>query len=251
MILRQLLHYEPAIAASYLVGCAGHGVAAIIDPVDPPATYLELAASLGVRIRFVVDTHLHADHVSSARALATEAGADYVLHQSADVNYRCHPVQEGDHLDLGNVSLRVEHLPGHTPEHLGLIVTDRSRDPARPWLAFTGHTLMVGDMGRTELASSAEEGARSLFDSARRLKALPDDVVVLPGAFSGSVCGRGLSATPFSTIGFERHANRAFRIESAEEFLEYMRRDTPPRPPNADRVRMLNMGRDTATAAPA
>lgn len=248
MILRQLLHYEPAIAASYLVGCAGHGVAVIIDPVDPPATYLDLAASVGLRIRYVVDTHLHADHVSSGRALVTEAGAEYVLHQSADVDYEFHALHDGDQLEIGNVTLRVEHLPGHTPEHLGLIVTDRAR-AARPWLAFTGHTLMVGDMGRTELASSAEDGAHDLFDSAQKLRTLPDDVVVLPGAFSGPVCGRGLSATPFSTIGFERHANRAFRIDNAAEFLEYMLRDTPPRPPDAGRVRLTNMGRETTSTA--
>jgi hydroxyacylglutathione hydrolase len=248
MILRQLLHHEPAIAASYLVGCAGRGVAAIIDPVAPAATYLDLAASFGVRIRFVVDTHLHADHVSTGRALATATGAVYVLHARADVDYEFHAVQDGDELEVGNVALRVVHLPGHTPEHLALIAIDRTR-ASRPWVVFTGHTLMVGDMGRTELASSLEDGARDLFSSAQKLKELPDDLVVLPGAFSGSVCGRGLSATPFSTIGFERHANRAFRIDSAAEFLDYMRRDVPPRPPDAERIRALNMGRETASAA--
>ena len=133
-------------------------------------------------------------------------------------------------------------------EHLGLIAIDRTRGE-RPWLVFSGHTLMVGDMGRTELASSAEEGANALFASARKLKTLPDDVIVLPGAFSGSVCGRGLSGTPVSTIGFERHANRAFRIEDAGEFVAFMRGDTPPRPPDADRVRALNMGRHVTSVA--
>jgi glyoxylase-like metal-dependent hydrolase (beta-lactamase superfamily II) len=250
MIVRQFLHYEPAIAASYLVGCAGHGVAAVVDPVDPPATYLALAASLGVRIHYVVDTHLHADHLSTGRPLAQEAGAPYVLHESADVDYAFHAARDDAHLDLGNVTLRVVHLPGHTPEHLGLVVTDRTR-AARPWLVLTGHTLMVGDMGRTELATSAEDGARALFDSARKLRELPDDVMVLPGAFSGSVCGRGLSATPFSTIGFERHANRAFSIEDAAGFLEYMRANVPSRPPDADLVRAKNRGRSTPSAAPA
>lgn len=246
MILRQLLHYEPAIAASYLVGCAGKGVAAIIDPVADPATYLEMAASFGTPIRYVVDTHLHADHISTGRTLARDAGAEYVLYANADVEYACHRVHDGDTLDVGNVQLRIVHLPGHTPEHLGLIATDRTRGE-RPWLVFTGHTLMVGDMGRTELASSAEDGARDLYESSRKLKALPDDVVVLPGAFSGSVCGRGLSGTPLSTIGFERHANRAFRIDGNAEFLEYMLRDTPPRPPNAEETRATNMGREVAS----
>jgi hydroxyacylglutathione hydrolase len=100
----------------------------------------------------------------------------------------------------------------------------------------------VGDMGRTELATSAEEGARALFESAQRLKALPDYITVLPGAFSGSVCGRGLSGNPGSTIGFERRFNKAFGIADRDAFIEYMLRDTPPPPPDAARVRAENLG---------
>jgi hydroxyacylglutathione hydrolase len=111
-----------------------------------------------------------------------------------------------------------------------------------PWLAFTGHTLMVGDMGRTELATSAEEGTRALFDGAERLRSLADYVAVLPGAFSGSVCGRGLSGNPGSTIGFERRFNNAFGITNRDAFIAYMLRDTPPRPPDASRVRAENLG---------
>jgi glyoxylase-like metal-dependent hydrolase (beta-lactamase superfamily II) len=132
-------------------------------------------------------------------------------------------------------------VPGHTPEHIALAVTDRSRGD-EPWLVFTGHTLMVGDMGRTELATTAEDGARALFESAQRLRALPDDVVVLPGAFSGSVCGRGLSGNPVSTIGFERRYNKAFGITDRDAFIAYMLRETPPRPPDASRVRAANLG---------
>jgi glyoxylase-like metal-dependent hydrolase (beta-lactamase superfamily II) len=150
-------------------------------------------------------------------------------------------VQDGTRLELGNVLVDVVHVPGHTPEHLALLVTDRTR-AAEPWLALTGHTLMVGDMGRTELATSAEEGARALFESAQRLKALPDYVAVFPGAFSGSVCGRGLSGNPSSTIGFERRFNKAFGIADRDAFIEYMLRDTPPRPPDAARVRAENLG---------
>jgi hydroxyacylglutathione hydrolase len=97
-------------------------------------------------------------------------------------------------------------------------------------------------MGRTELATSAEEGARALFESAQRLRALADDVVVLPGAFSGSVCGRGLSGNPVSTIGFERRYNQAFGILERDAFIAYMLRDTPPRPPDAAQVRAENLG---------
>jgi hypothetical protein len=108
---------------------------------------------------------------------------------------------------------------------------------------------MVGDMGRTELATTAEEGANALYGSARRLAALPEYLEVLPGAFSGSVCGRGLSGKVSSTIGFERRFNRALRIEDRDAFIAYMLRDTPPRPPDAERIRMANLGRPEPVAA--
>jgi hypothetical protein len=106
----------------------------------------------------------------------------------------------------------------------------------------TGHTLMVGDLGRTELATSAEEGARNLFRSVQRLKALPDYLEVLPGAYSGSVCGRSLSGKPTSTIGFEKRHNKAFRIDDESEFLRAMLADVPPPPPDAAKVRAANAG---------
>lgn len=135
----------------------------------------------------------------------------------------------------------VMHTPGHAPEHLSLLVTDRTRS-SEPWFVLTGHTLMVGDLGRTELASSAEDGARALFASVRRLKELPDHIEVLPGAYSGSVCGRSLSGKPTSTIGFERRFNKAFRIEDEGEFVAAMTADIPPPPPEAARNRAVNAG---------
>jgi glyoxylase-like metal-dependent hydrolase (beta-lactamase superfamily II) len=189
----------------------------------------------------VVDTHVHADHRSSGRELAREAGAEYVLYGGTGATYNYRGLRDGERLELGNVAVDVLHVPGHTPEHIALAITDRTR-ANEPWLVCTGHTLMVGDMGRTELATSAEEGARALFESAQRLRALPDYVAVLPGAFSGSVCGRGLSGNPVSTIGFERRYNRAFGIVDRDAFIAYMLRDTPPRPPDAAQVRAENLG---------
>jgi glyoxylase-like metal-dependent hydrolase (beta-lactamase superfamily II) len=244
MILRQFLHTEPVIAASYLVGCGGKGLGAIVDPVDPPDRYIQAAADFGMAIRYVIDTHVHADHLSTGRALADAAGAAYVLHECAAAQFAFEAVGDGAELELGNVQLQVMHIPGHTPEHLGLLVTDRTRGP-EPWLVFTGHTLMVGDMGRTELATDAENGARALFSSAQRLKRLPDYLPVLPGAFAGSVCGRALSGNPTSTIGFERRFNKTFAIGDEASFVAAMLRDIPPPPPTAARTRAANLGVDS------
>lgn len=241
MIVRHFLHTDPAVAVSYLFGCGGKAAGAVVDPVAEPGFYLREAEALGLRIRFVVDTHVHADHLSTGRALAAAAGAEYVLHESAGAGYPFRAVGEGDVLPLGNVTATVWHVPGHTPEHLALVVADRTRSED-PWLVMTGHTLMVGDLGRTELASTAEEGARALAASADRLRGLPDHLLVLPGAFSGSVCGRGLSGNPFSTIGFERRFNRAFSITDTEQLVSLMLQDIPPRPPHAAETRAINLG---------
>ena len=241
MVLRQYLQTEPVVAASYLLGCAGKGIAAVVDPVAPVARYLDDADAFGVKIRYVIDTHLHADHESAARELAETTGAQYVLSSAANVSYDHLAVDDGAVLTIGNVAMTVLHTPGHTPEHISLVVADHTRS-AEPWAVLTGHTLMVGDMGRTELATNAEEGARALFDSAQRLKELPDHVEVLPGAFAGSVCGRGLSGKPTSTVGFERRFNRAFRIADEAEFITLMTAEIPPPPARAAEIRALNRG---------
>ena len=211
------------------------------DPIDDPQAYVRVADENGIKIRYVIDTHVHADHISSGRKLAELAGAKYVLHASAGARYNFFPVNEADVLDLGNVQIEVLHTPGHTPEHISLLVTDKTRGP-EPWFLLSGHTLMVGDLGRTELASSAEEGARALFETMQRLKTLPDYIEVHPGAFSGSVCGRSLSGKPGSTIGFERRFNKAFQIDNRDEFVRHMLQSIPTPPPDAATIRAINLG---------
>jgi glyoxylase-like metal-dependent hydrolase (beta-lactamase superfamily II) len=240
MILRQFLHADP-VAASYLFGCGGKASGAVVDPLGDPEFYLEAAAKAGMRILYVIDTHIHADHVSAGRALSAAAGAPYVLFREAKAAAPFQGVRDGDVLELGNVTIEIWHTPGHTPEHISLLVRDNTR-AGEPWMIFTGHTLMVGDLGRTELASDAEAGARILFSSAQRLKALPDYVEVLPGAYSGSVCGKSLSGKPWSTIGFEKRHNKAFRIDDEEEFVRRMTSDIPPAPPQTAELRALNSG---------
>ncbi len=240
MILRQFLHTDP-VAISYLFGCGGKAAGAVVDPIGDPANYLRAAEALGVRILYVVDTHVHADHVSSGRDLAAKAGAEYVLSDTAKVAFPFKAVVDADVLPLGNVTATVLATPGHTPEHLSLLVSDRTR-AEEPWFVLTGHTLMAGDLGRTELATSAESGAHQLFASARRLLALPDHVEVLPGAYSGSVCGRRLSGKPWSTIGFERRHKAALAIADESEFVRFMTSDIPPAPPGAAEIRAANSG---------
>lgn len=246
MILRQFLHSDP-VAISYLFGCGGHAACAVVDPVGDTASYRRVADNTGMRIHFVIDTHIHADHRSAGRALAAEAGAEYVLHAGSEVGFPFHAVRDGDRVPLGNVVVDVIHTPGHTPEHICLVVTDRTR-AEEPWFVLTGHTLMVGDVGRTELVDDAATGARILFESLQRLKTLPDHIEVLPGAYAGSVCGRRLSGKPSSTIGFERRHNAAFRIDPPEEFVEFMLQDIPPPPEGAAELRAWNSGHQAAAA---
>jgi hydroxyacylglutathione hydrolase len=246
MILRQFLHHDP-VGISYLFGCGGQASGAVVDPVGDIKPYLRASAETGMRIRFVVDTHVHADHLSAGRRLAKATGAAYVLSSRADVSFPFHSVADNGVLPLGNVAATVLHTPGHTPEHVCLLVTDRTRAD-EPWFVLTGHTLMVGDLGRTELASSAEQGARDLFRSVLRLKELPDHVEVMPGAYAGSVCGRRLSGKPTSTIGFEKRHNAAFRIADEAEFVRFMTAEIPPAPPEAARLRALNAGTTAAAA---
>lgn len=246
MILRQFLHADP-VGISYLFGCGGKAAAAVVDPVGDVEPYLRASEAAGMRILFVIDTHLHADHISAGRTLAEAAKAEYVLSEKARVEFPFKGVGDGEVLPLGNVTATVLHTPGHTPEHICLLVSDRTR-AEEPWFVLTGHTLMVGDLGRTELAVTAEEGAMDLFRSATRLKALPDHVEVLPGAYAGSICGRRLSGKPSSTIGFERRHNEAFGIEDEAAFVRFMLAEIPPAPKEAARIRAVNSG-DIATAA--
>ena len=241
VIFRQYLHFNP-VAASYLFGCGGQGKGVVVDPLESEIDfYVEQANAAGMKITHVFDTHLHADHISGGRKLAAKTGAKYVLHRSAETNFSFMGVDDGDEIIAGNVVIRVLHTPGHTPEHISLLVTDKSRGE-KPWFVLTGHTLMVGDVGRTELASDIEKGATDLFDSLGKFLSMDDYIEVYPGAFSGSVCGRALSGKPASSIGFERQFNKGLQIRDETDFVTFMTKDVPPKPENFDEIRRTNMG---------
>jgi len=172
--------------ATYLVGANDTGECAVVDPLWEVEPYARAAARRGARIRFVLDTHSHADHVSGARRLCAEAGANLLLPALADVKYDAKRIGHGDRLRMGEVSLDVLHVPGHRPEQVNVLVTDHSRGND-PWCLLTADFLLVGDVARPDLAQSGEDGARTLFDVALpRLRHLPDFVEVYPGHVAGS-----------------------------------------------------------------
>lgn len=194
---------------AYLFGCAGQGMAIAVDVhAGDEEAVLRRAQARGAEIRYVIDTHIHADHVSGGRQLAALSGAEYALHESnQSLPFAFLPLADGQILHAGNVSLEVIHTPGHTPDSLSLLVRDHSRSD-QPWFVLTGHTLFVGSVGRPDLHGRAEEMAHLLYDSIfGRLLALPDELEIFPGAQAGSVCGGGISGKPSSTIGFEKRFN--------------------------------------------
>jgi hydroxyacylglutathione hydrolase len=231
---RQLLNDETA-CASYVLGCKTHSVFAVVDPhVDLVDSYLALADAQGARIVAVLDTHVQADHVSGLPDLVGRTGATAYLPDGAGVEFEHHPMRDGETLTLGNTEIAAIATPGHALAHHAYVVTDHTRG-GEPWFVLTGDVLLVGDAGRPDLDAhgerTPEEMARTLYRSlTERLLALPDHLAIYPSHYSGSVCGRGLSANPISTIGFERRHNRALSFDSEDAFVEALLRDIPPAP---------------------
>jgi hydroxyacylglutathione hydrolase len=231
---RQLLNDETA-CASYLLGCKTHSAFAVVDPhIDLVDSYLALAEAQGARIVAVLDTHVQADHVSGLPELAARTGATAYLPAGSGVEFDHHPLRDGDTVTLGNTEIAAIATPGHALAHHAYLVTDHTRAD-EPWLALTGDALLVGDAGRPDLHAHGDhtvrEMAGTLYRSlTERLLALPDHLVLYPSHYSGSVCGRGLSANPISTIGFERRHNPALSFGSEDAFAEALLGDIPPAP---------------------
>ena len=243
MIFRR--YYDDGLAqASYLLGCERTREAIIIDPNLALETYVRGAAEEGVAIANVTETHIHADFASGAHALAAMTGAE--LHLSGEGGdgwqYGCreqagvHLLHEGDHLRVGEVDVAVMHTPGHTPEHLTFVVTDRARSAA-PVGAVTGDFMFVGDVGRPDLleraageAGTMRASASSLYHSVHRFKQLPDHLQIWPGHGAGSACGKAMSSAAQSTLGYERIANWALEPMSEGDFVERVLDGQPPAP---------------------
>jgi glyoxylase-like metal-dependent hydrolase (beta-lactamase superfamily II) len=243
MILRPFLYSETA-CASYLFGCLTHSQLAVVDPhVELVDQYVQTAAAAGAPIVAVLDTHVHADHVSGLPALVEATGATAYLPAGAGVDFPHAALEDGDRLELGNTVVTTLATPGHAPAHHAYVVADRRRGTDDPWLVFTGDSLLVGDVGRPDLhaGGAPEPLARMLFGSMRRLLELPDGVLVLPGHYGGSVCGRSLSGNPFSTIGFERLHNAALATDEPDRFAAGVLTDLPP--PPADQAEIVAANR--------
>ena len=234
MFFRQLLNDETA-CASYLLGCKSRKAFAVVDPhVDLVDEYVGLAEAQGVPIVAVLETHVQADHVSGLPALVERTAASAYLPAGAGVEFDHHPLADGDVVELGNTEIQAVATPGHAVAHHAYVVTDPVRGD-EPWLVLTGDALLIGDAGRPDLHADGEhtvdEMARLLYRSLTgRLLALPDDLALFPSHYSGSVCGRGLSANPISTIGFERRTNPALRFDSEDAFVAALLQDIPPAP---------------------
>jgi len=239
LYFRQILHAEKA-CASYLVGCPTRGVCAVVDPQGDPQVYVSQSRQHGMAVGSVIETHMHADHLSCARELAALTEAPLYVGPEADVGFAHLTLADGQVLKVGNRRIRALHTAGHTREHLCLLVDE--------WFALTGDTLFVGDVGRVDLALDAPSAAEvrdralQLHGSLQRLLALPDWTEIYPGHYAGSVCGRGMDGKPISTIGRERRANPALQL-SEEAFVALQTQNLPPLPADFQSIKRHNLGK--------
>ncbi len=244
MYFRQLLNDQSA-CASYLFGCKSHSEFAVVDPhVNLVDDYIALAAGQGIPIVAVFETHLQADHVSGLPELVARTGATAYLPEGAGVDFEYRALADGEVVELGRTHLQAIATPGHAPAHHAYLVTDHAR-AEEAWMVLTGDALLIGDAGRPDLHAggeqTVEEMAGALYRSLKeKLMALPDDLLLYPGHYSGSVCGRGLSPNPISTVGYERRNNGALQFASEKAFVEALMTEIPPPPDQQQEIVTAN-----------
>ncbi|WP_066189633.1 MULTISPECIES: persulfide dioxygenase-sulfurtransferase CstB [Gracilibacillus] len=239
---------------SYLVGCQRTGEAIIIDPIRNVTPYIEVAEQEGLRITHVTETHIHADFASGLRDVSHQLGAHMFISGEGDqaLSYNHLPgpatrVKDGDIIKVGNVELQVWHTPGHTPESISFVLTDVGGGADVPMGIFTGDFLFVGSIGRPDLleksvqiAGSTEIGAKQMFQSIQRVKALPNHLQIWPGHGAGSPCGKSLGAVPMSTLGYEKQTNWALQERDEQSFIEELTADQPAPPHHFANMKELN-----------
>ena len=253
MFMKRL--FEPKLAqTSYVIGCPGAKAAVVIDPNRDIEQYIRVAESEGVSITHVTETHIHADYVSGSRELAARTGAQLLLSDEGDANWKyafaaeSHAVllKDGATFYVGAVKIDVVHTPGHTPEHVSFLITDTA-GAADPIAVVSGDFIFVGDVGRPDLLEKAanikgtmEVGARSLYASLRKSDSWPDWLQVWPGHGAGSSCGKGISAIPHSTLGYERRFNWAFQVRTEAEFVQAVLAGQPDPPTYFAEMKRVN-----------
>ena len=251
MVLRPFF-YAPGSCASYLFGCTTHNQLAVVDPhVELVDDYLAAAELIGSPISAVFETHVQADHVSGLPELVARTGATAYLPVDASVEFEHVPLADGEAVELGNTVVTAIATPGHAPAHHAYTVADRRRGDETPWFVFSGDSLLIGDVGRPDLhvAGDARGQAHLLHQSLRRLLELPDHVVLYPSHYGGSVCGRGLSGNPVSSIGFERIHNPLLSLTDPDAFAPALLAASPPPPVEQEAIVASN--RSGTVGAPA
>jgi glyoxylase-like metal-dependent hydrolase (beta-lactamase superfamily II) len=251
VLLRPFLN-DAGSCASFLFGCTTHGKLAVVDAhADLVDEYLAAAAAIGSPIAAVFETHVQADHVSGLPALVERTCAKAYVPAGAGVAFEHVGLADGDRVELGNTIVTAIATPGHAPAHHAYKAADRRRGDEEPWLLFSGDSLLIGDVGRPDLhvAGDALGQARLLHGSLGRLLELPDHVLLYPSHYGGSVCGRGLSGNPFSSIGFERTHNALLSMADPDAFAKELVADLPPRP--LEQARIVAANRAGTVAAPA
>jgi glyoxylase-like metal-dependent hydrolase (beta-lactamase superfamily II) len=242
MFFKQLATKESTL--SYFFGCGGQGKAVAVDVVSGDESwFIEEAQKANVTITHVIDTHIHADHYSGGRKLAQMVDAPYCLHESDKffVNFDIKSLTDNEIIDVGNVVIKILHTPGHTPDSICLLVTDKRRGQ-EPWFVITGDTLFVGAIGRPDLVGKEREMAAVLHESIhKKLLSLPNEIEIYPGHQAGSVCGAGLSGKPSSTLGFEKKWNPSLSM-NRDTFVESLIKEIPPRPADMDAIVAVNRG---------
>lgn len=242
--------FVPGLAiSSYLIGDDQSGAAVVIDPPRDVDDFIEFARQHDLHIQYIIETHVHADFVSGSRELKARLNNQPQIYCSAygsadwTQSFADRHVSADDTLSLGKLRFEFRHVPGHTPEHIAILLFDESRSPDTPWCMFTGDFLFVGDVGRPDLLGEAEKEklAHQLYESVfTRIEALPDFLEIFPAHGAGSLCGKAIGSRRSSTLGFERRFSSVLQKQDEEPWIEDLLQDMPLSPSYFSRMKRIN-----------